>query len=110
VELGASGGRLAGGSGGSDAAERVFGATRERRLVRRFVEHYSNVRSQTWQSQLHSSIGYVAPRHKLERREEAISAERDHKLEKARQRRRVNRQRDRPGKAECPTSGWDVLE
>ena len=59
-----------------------------RRLVNHFVEYYNNVR-------LHSSIGYVAPKDKLEGREEAIFAQRDRKLEEARERRRVNRQRAR---------------
>ncbi len=57
-----------------------------RRLVKHFVEYYNNVR-------LHSSLGYVAPKDKLEGREEAIFAHRDRKLEEARERRRVNRQR-----------------
>ena len=59
-----------------------------RRLVRRFVEYYNNVR-------LHSSLGYVAPKDKLEGRQGIIFAERDQKLEEARERRRVNRQRAR---------------
>jgi len=59
-----------------------------RRLVKRFVEYYNNVR-------LHSSIGYVTPKDKLESREEAIFAERDRKLEEAREQRRANRQRAR---------------
>jgi len=66
-----------------------------RRLVRRFVEHYNNVRSKTWQSQLHSSIGYIAPKDKLEGQEKAVFAQRDRKLEEARERRRFNRQRTR---------------
>ena len=66
-----------------------------RRLVNHFVEYYNNVRSKTWRSQLHSSIGYVASKDKLEGWEEAIFAQRDRKLEEARERRRVNRQRAR---------------
>lgn len=56
-----------------------------RRLVHRFVEHYNAVR-------LHSAIGYVAPRDKLEGRAEVIWVERDQKLEAARQRRKASRQ------------------
>ena len=59
-----------------------------RRCVSRFVEHYNSVR-------LHSAIGYVTPQDKLEGREQAIFAERDRKLEVARQRRRIARQQAR---------------
>ena len=46
---------------------------------------------------LHSAIGYIAPKDKLDGRAEAIWAERDRKLAEARERRRVMRrqQRDR---------------
>lgn len=53
-----------------------------RRLVGDYVTHYNAVR-------LHSAIGYVTPNDKLEGREAAIFAERDRKLEAARERRRV---------------------
>lgn len=56
-----------------------------RRSVAAFVEHYNNVR-------LHSAIGYIAPRDKLEGRAEAIFAERDRKLEEARERRKARRE------------------
>lgn len=56
-----------------------------RRLVGRFVEHYNTVR-------LHSAIGYVTPKDKLEGRETAIFAERDRKLEAARERRKSRRE------------------
>ena len=56
-----------------------------RRLVGRYVDHYNRVR-------LHSAIGYVAPLDKLEGREPQIFAERDHKLETARQQRQLRRQ------------------
>jgi putative transposase len=59
-----------------------------RRLVHGYVTHYNEVR-------LHSAIGYVAPKDKLEGREEAIFAERDRKLEAARERRRAARQQAR---------------
>ena len=55
-----------------------------RRLVTRFVEHYNTVR-------LHSSIGYVTPADKLLGLEPVIHAERDRKLEEARELRRRKR-------------------
>jgi putative transposase len=55
-----------------------------RRIVARFVNNYNTVR-------LHSAIGYVAPKDKLEGREMAIFAERDRKLDAARERRRTKR-------------------
>jgi len=59
-----------------------------RRSVHSFVTHYNEVR-------LHSAIGYVTPKDKLEGREAAIFAERDRKLEVARERRRAVRQQAR---------------
>lgn len=59
-----------------------------RRLVTRFVEHYNTVR-------LHSAIGYVTPADKLLGLEPVIHAERDRKLEEARQRRQQMRQATR---------------
>jgi len=56
-----------------------------RRIVARYVEYYNGVR-------LHSAIGYITPQDKLEGREKAIFAERDRKLEAARQRRKAQRQ------------------
>jgi transposase InsO family protein len=55
-----------------------------RRLVAHFVEHSNTVRRP-------SVIGYVTPEDKLEGREQAILAARDHKLEQARERRKANR-------------------
>jgi putative transposase len=55
-----------------------------RKVVGEFVNHYNNVR-------LHSAIGYVAPKDKLEGRSEAIWKARDEKLEAARERRRQKR-------------------
>lgn len=55
-----------------------------RRLVGQFVAHYNEVR-------LHSAIGYVTPKDKLEGREAEIFAARDRKLEAARERRRARR-------------------
>ena len=55
-----------------------------RRLVDRFVDHYNNVR-------LHSAIGFITPIDKLNGRELAIFAERDRKLEMAREQRKIKR-------------------
>jgi putative transposase len=55
------------------------------RVVAGYVEHYNTVR-------LHSAIGYVTPQAKLEGRDKAIQAERDRKLEAARERRKQQRQ------------------
>ena len=63
-----------------------------RRLVAEFVAHYNEVR-------LHSAIGYVAPADKLAGRAPTIFAERDRKLEAARERRRAAREASR-----CPTA------
>jgi transposase InsO family protein len=51
-----------------------------KRAVADFVTHYNDHR-------LHSAIGYVTPRDMLEGRQEAIHAERDRKLELAREER-----------------------
>ena len=55
-----------------------------RRLVASFVEYYNSVR-------LHSAIGYITPKDKLEGRAEAIFAERERKLAEARERRKASR-------------------
>jgi transposase InsO family protein len=62
-----------------------------RRVVSEFVEHYNGVR-------LHSSIGYVAPKDKLEGKAGQIQTERDRKLEEARELRRIRRQGARQSK------------
>jgi transposase InsO family protein len=56
-----------------------------RRIVEGYVEHYNNVR-------LHSAIGYVTPKDKLEGRAPEILVARDRKLEAAREARRLRRQ------------------
>jgi putative transposase len=56
-----------------------------RRVVADYVHYYNNVR-------LHSSIGYVTPADKLAGREKDIFAERDRKLQKAREERKARRQ------------------
>jgi putative transposase len=65
-----------------------------RQVVSEFVEHYNTVR-------LHSAIGYLAPKDKLEGRAEQIWNRRDQKLEAARARRRQKRaaQKNLPGTA-----------
>jgi putative transposase len=55
-----------------------------RRIVVEFVQYYN-------ESRLHSAIGYVTPADKLAGRERVIFAERDRKLEAARERRRKTR-------------------
>jgi transposase InsO family protein len=66
------------------------------RIVAGFVAHYNDVR-------LHSAIGYVAPKDKLEGREKIIFAERDRKLEQARERRKAKRQGTRPTTLALPS-------
>lgn len=56
-----------------------------RRLVAQYVTYYNHVR-------LHSAIGYVAPADRLFGLDPVIHAERDRKLEAARERRRLSRQ------------------
>jgi putative transposase len=59
-----------------------------RRKVAAYVEHYN-------QARLHAALGYVTPADKLNGLEEVIFAERDRKLEEARERRRLLRQTQR---------------
>ena len=56
-----------------------------RRLVEGYVEHYNNVR-------LNSAIGYITPKDMLAGHQQEIQAERDRKLEAARQQRQSRRQ------------------
>ena len=56
-----------------------------REVVNDFVDHYNNER-------LHSAIGYIAPKDKLEGRDKEIFAERDRKLKSARFERKLRRQ------------------
>jgi len=55
-----------------------------KRLVVEFVEHYNNVR-------LHSAIGYITPKDKLDGQAEMILAMRDNKLAAAREARKLSR-------------------
>ena len=56
-----------------------------RAAVTGFVQHYNNVR-------LHSAVGYVAPKDKLEGRAEHIQADRERKLATAREQRKAMRE------------------
>jgi transposase InsO family protein len=56
-----------------------------RNLVDRFVEYYNTMR-------LHSAIGYITPMDKLAGNEHRIFTDRDHKLESAREQRKLKRQ------------------
>jgi transposase InsO family protein len=68
-----------------------------RRIGARYVEHSNSVR-------LHSAIGYVTPLAKREGREPLIFAERDRKLEAARERRKQQRQAALAGHPAVPTT------
>ena len=59
-----------------------------KRVIERFVAQYNNVR-------LHSAIGYVAPLTMLEGREKEVFAQRDRKLETAREARKLMRRQAR---------------
>jgi putative transposase len=59
-----------------------------RRIVTEYVAHYNGVR-------LHSAIGYITPQDKLDGQDKAIHDNRDHKLDEARERRRLMRQAER---------------
>lgn len=61
-----------------------------RRIVTDYVEHYNTVR-------LHSAIGYVTPKNKLDGRDAEIFAARDRKLAEARERRKQQRQANPQG-------------
>jgi transposase InsO family protein len=60
------------------------------RLVEGYVEHYNNVR-------LNSATGYITPKDMLAGRQQEIHAERDRKLEAARQQRQSRRQQAAQG-------------
>ncbi|MFH1115357.1 MAG: hypothetical protein V1792_15710 [Pseudomonadota bacterium] len=66
------------------------------------MEHYNNVR-------LHSAIGYVAPRDKLEGRDREIFADRDRKLDQAREQRRLRRQAQKREKTATTPGQCDKL-
>ena len=56
------------------------------RLVEGYVEHYNNVR-------LNSAIGYITPKDTLAGHQQEIQAQRDRKLDAAREQRKNRRQR-----------------
>jgi putative transposase len=56
-----------------------------RRLVKGYVDHYNNVR-------LNCAIGYITPKDMLAGHQQEVQAERDGKLEAARQQRQIRRQ------------------
>ena len=62
------------------------------RVVAGFVKHYNTER-------LHSAIGYITPVDKLHGKEKALFAERDRRLQAARERRAVNRQAEKKAAA-----------
>ena len=73
-----------------------------RRLVASYVKHYNEVR-------LHSAIGFVTPRTMLEGRALQIFAERDRKLEAAREQRKARRQAARKEVAAETTCGLQAV-
>ena len=66
-----------------------------KRIVTGYVAYYN-------QARLHSAIGYVAPKDRLEGRDRAIFAERDRKLEAARERRKARRHASREANPVTP--------
>jgi putative transposase len=66
-----------------------------RLIVAQFVEHYNTCR-------LHSALGYVTPQVRLEGRQQQIFAERDRKLEAARQQRQAKRLAAKTSNTENP--------
>jgi transposase InsO family protein len=68
-----------------------------RRLVAIYVERYNTAR-------LHSAIGYITPKDKLDGREKEIFAARDRKLAEARERRKLLRQTQRGQESGIPMS------
>jgi len=57
-----------------------------KRITGEFIEYYNTIR-------LHSAIGFIAPKDRLEGRHQQIHAARDKKLEDARERRKIARQK-----------------
>jgi putative transposase len=72
-------------------------AEEARRIVSDYVAYYNNVR-------LHSAIGYVTPKDRLEGRHRQIHDERDRKLAEARERRKQLRQAEQQPRRPRPTA------
>jgi putative transposase len=73
------------------------------RIVGDFVQHYNTTR-------LHSAIGYIAPKDKLEGRDQAIHEERDRKLDEARERRKRIRQTQPPPEKTKPVASRPAID
>jgi putative transposase len=73
-----------------------------RRIVAGYVTYYNTER-------LHSAIGYVTPQDKLEGRDTEIFTQRDHKLEHAREQRRLRRHTAREKNVRQTTPKSDML-
>jgi hypothetical protein len=71
------------------------------RLVEGYVEHYNNVR-------LNSAIGYITPKDMLAGHQQEIQAERDRKLDAAREQRKNRRQRA-ASRMKWISSGWPTI-
>jgi transposase InsO family protein len=69
-----------------------------RRIVAEYTTHYNTVR-------LHSAIGYITPRNKLDGKDKAIFDARDRKLDDARQRRKAQRQAQHDRQCQPPVTG-----
>jgi putative transposase len=74
-----------------------------RRTVTEFVTHYNTIR-------LHSAIGYVTPKTKLEGRDKEIFDARDHKLAEARERRKLLRQNQAKATRPTPTASHPAID
>jgi putative transposase len=74
-----------------------------RRLVTDYVAHYNTIR-------LHSAIGYVTPKDKLDGRDQDIFAGRDRKLAEARERRRTQRQASHERRAAAAATARPSLD
>ena len=69
--------------------------TEAKRIVAEYIKYYNNQR-------LHSSLGFIAPLDRLQGRAETIFKERNQKLERAREQRKINRQIDRAKLVNAP--------
>jgi putative transposase len=74
-----------------------------RRTVSEYIVHYNEVR-------LHSAVGYVTPKDKLEGRDQAIHDHRDRKLAEARERRQQLRQAEHDATPPVPTPAQPAID